>query len=199
MTSAALLILAMTPGLADPIFGSGFDDPEGCPSGRQTVADIDYLGDCVHFGADVTEWSDVFGYSCDIGGTTPFPGLRVSPTIMNFGKTTYIAMHLHVPSDLPNGYGWIVHTEYDYGADLTTSFSTDCGDFNPANPLCKTVATSGMNLTPWRVGGANFCPLATGADYFFNVKITNPDGGSTTCNPDAPSCAVGLSNNFSEP
>jgi hypothetical protein len=199
MTSAALLILALTPGLADPIFGSGFDDPEGCPAGRQTVADIDYLGDCVHFGADVTEWSNVFGYSCETGGTVPFPGLRVSPTIMNFGKTTYIAMHLHVPSDFPNAYGWIVHTEYDYGADLTTSFSTNCGDFAPTNPVCATVSVSGQPLTPWRAGSGGFCPLTPDADYFFNVKFTDPNGGSTTCDSDAPSCAVGLSNNFSGP
>src|ERR1700751_286927 len=91
MLSAALLMLAMTPGVADTIFGSDSDDLDGCPLGRQTVADIDYLGECVHLGADVREGSNIWGYSCDVPGTTPFPGLGTDPTIMNFGKTTYIA------------------------------------------------------------------------------------------------------------
>jgi hypothetical protein len=196
MLSAALLILAMAPGLSDSIFGSGFDDLDGCPAGRQTRADIDYPGECAELGADVTEWSNIFGYSCN-GDTVPFPGLNESPTIMNFGKATYIALHLHVPSDLPNAFGWITHTEYDYGADLTASFSTSCGDFAPANPLCRTVSISGQNLTPWRVGAGGFCPLAPGADYFFNVRITDPTQGTTTCDADAPSCAISLSNNVS--
>ena len=105
MLSAALLMLAMTPGVADTIFGSGFDDLDGCPLGRQTVADIDYLGQCVHFGVDVREWSNIWGYSCDVPGTTPFPGLGTDPTIMNFGKATYIAAHFQVPVDLPDAYG----------------------------------------------------------------------------------------------
>ena len=196
MLSAALLMLAMTPGVADTIFGSDFDDLDGCPLGRQTVADIDYLSQCVHFGVDVTEWSNIWGYSCQGPGTTPFPGLPVDPTIMNFGKATYIAAHLQVPVDLPSAMGWLTHTEYDYGGDLTASFSTRCGDFAPTNPECLTVALSGQALVPWRVGGGNFCPLTHGTDYFFNIKFTNPSQQTTTCNPDAPSCAVGLANNF---
>jgi len=196
MTSAALLILALAPGVADPIFGSSFDDLEGCPSGRQTVADIDYLGACANLSADVTEWSNIWGYSCDTDGTTPFPGLHVSPTIMNFRKDRYIAAHVHVPADLPNGYGWISHSEYDYGHDLTAAFSTACGDFAPANPACVVVAVSGQNLPPWRVGSGGFCPLTPGADYFFNVKMTDPSAPSTTCDDAAAWCAVTLPNNF---
>jgi len=197
MLSAALLILAMAPGAADSIFGSDFDDLDGCPIGRQTVADIDYIGQCARLGADVTEWSNIWGYSCDTGGTVPFPGLPLDATIMNFGKTTYIAAHFQVPADLPNGLGWMAHTEYDYGGDLTGSISTRCGDFAPANPTCLTVTISGQMLVPWRVGGANFCPLTPGTDYFFNVRITDPSRASTTCDSQAPWCAVSLYNSTS--
>ncbi len=197
MPSAALLILAMAPGVADSIFGSGFDDLDGCPIGRQTIAEIDYPGQCVHFAVDVTEWSNIWGYSCDTGDTVPFPGLPVDATFMNFGKTSYIAAHFQVPADLPNGLGWMTHTEYDYGGDLTASISTACGDFAPANPACLSVTVSGQTLVPWRLGSGNFCPLTAGVDYFFNVRITDPDRPSTTCNADAASCAVSLVNNNS--
>jgi hypothetical protein len=197
MTSAALLILALAPGVADSIFGTGFDDLEGCPDGRQTIADIDYLAQCAHLGTDVTEWSNIWGWTCD-GDTVPFPGLPIDATIMNFGKQTYIAAHLHVSDNLQNGYGWLVHTEYDYGGDLTASMSTRCGDFAPANPACLSTTTSGQLLVPWRVGTGNFCPLQPNTDYYFNVKFTNPDQPSSTCNvPAAPSCAVSLSNSTS--
>jgi len=197
MLNAALLILAMTPGVTDTIFASGFDDLAGCPDGRQTVADIDYLGQCAHLSTDVTEWSNIWGWSCDTGDTTPFPGLHVAATIMNFRKDRYIAAHFRVPTDMPNDFGWLTHSEYDYGHDLTASISTACGDFAPANPLCRVEAISGQNLVPWRVGTvSNFCPLTPGADYYFNVKMTDPDSPSTTCAEAATSCAVTLLNNF---
>jgi hypothetical protein len=195
MLNAALLMLALTPGVADSIFGSDFDDLEGCPTGRQTVADIDYPGMCAHLSSDVTEWSDIWGYSCD-ADAAPFPGLHVAPTIMNFRKDRYISAHIHVSADLPNDYGWISHAEYDYGQDLTASISTACGDFAPANPVCRIDATSGQNLVPWRVGGNNFCPLTPGADYYFNLKMTDPDRISSTCEDDALWCTVSLPNNF---
>jgi hypothetical protein len=196
MTSAVLLILALAPGVADPIFGSDFDDLEGCPIGRQTVADIDYPGECAHLGADVTEWSNIWGWSCDTGDTVPFPGLHVSTTIMNFRKDRYIAAHFHVPAELPNDFGWLTHTEHDYGHDLTASFSTSCGDFAPADQNCRVEAISGQTLVPWRVGSGPFCPLTPGADYYFNVKMTDPGVPSTTCEDDAAWCAISLSNNF---
>jgi hypothetical protein len=201
MISAALLVLAMAPGVADPIFQTDFDDPEGCPGGRQVLANIAY-GACVIDNVDVTQWSNIWGYDCSTGDTVPFPGVTGTPsgdpTILNFGRTTYIAAHLHVPDDLPQGtYGWLVHTEYNYGADMTSSFSANCGDFNPPNPLCKTVATSGMNLTPWRVGAGNFCPLAQGHDYYLNLKFTDPEQGTATCPSDSSFCAVGIVNNVS--
>jgi hypothetical protein len=197
MLNAALLVVALAPGVADSIFGTGFDDPEGCPDGRQTVADVDYRAQCAHLSDDVTEWSNIWGWSCDTGETVPFPGLPIEATIMNFGKRTYIAAHLHVPADLPNGFGWLVHTEYDYGADLTASLSTRCGDFAPSNPACLSVTVSGQTLVPWRVGGAGFCPLQPGTDYYLNMKFTDPDQVSATCDADALQCAVSIGNNTS--
>jgi hypothetical protein len=196
MTSATLLILALAPGVADPIFGSGFDDLEGCPNGRQTIADIDYPGQCAQLGADVTEWSNIWGWSCDTGGTVPFPGLHVAATIMNFRKDSYIAAHVHVPEDFTTGFGWISHTDYDYGHDLTASFSTGCGDFAPANPACRIDALSGQSLVPWSVGAATLCPLTPGADYYFNLKMTDPNVPSPSCEAGPSWCAIGLVNNF---
>lgn len=204
MINATLLILALAPGVADSIFQSGYDDPEGCPGGRQVLANIVYDVGCIIPNVDVTQWSNIWGYECSTGDTVPFPGITGTPSgdpvILNFGRTTYLAARLHVPDDLPqNTFGWIVHTEYNYGADLTSSFSTNCGDFNPANPVCLTVTTSGQNLTPWRVGTSAFCPLAQGQDYYFNVKFTNPEQATGTCSAESPTCAVSLVNQVSTP
>jgi hypothetical protein len=104
------------------------------------------------------------------------------------------------PGSPPYLYGWLTHTEYNYGQDLTVSISTGCGDFNAGNALCFANTTSGQNLVPWAVPPPNsFCPLAQDGDYFLNLKMTDPTRASQSCAPASPSCVIGTANNFHQP
>jgi len=197
MLSAALLILAMTPGVTDPILRDGFD-ADLCPSGRQTRANVS-LGGFTETNVDVTQWANVWGRVNIFDPPVPWPGLSTSmPIILNFGEYTYLALQFHVPIDSPqNRFGWLTHTEYNYGKDLTAAISTECGDFNPPSIACHNETVSGQTLVPWRVAqNGGFCLLTPDADYFLNLKITNPDQASPTCAPSAPSCPIGTANNF---
>ena len=150
------------------------------PANRQTSSNVAYVPSAgTRSNVDLTSWDAIWGHSTSTDTTVSWPGRHDSqPSILQFDRTKYIAAKIVVPVGQGSSYGWIVHTEYNYGLDLTTSISTTCGDFNPVNPLCKTVATSGMNLTPWRVAGTNFCPLLPGTTYYFNIKNTNAVGGN---------------------
>jgi hypothetical protein len=200
MISAALLILAMTPGVNNTIYRDGFD--EGlCPAGRQTRANISWAGFTIT-NVDVTQWQNVWGHSTAFDGPQPWPGRGDSmPTFLNFTKTGYMALAFHVPAGSPpNLYGWLTHTEYNYGQDLTASISTACGDFNSGDVLCFANTVSGQNLAPWAVPPPNsFCPLLENGYYFLNLKMTDPTRPSQTCAPASPSCVVGTANNFHQP
>jgi hypothetical protein len=197
MLSAALLILAMTPGVNDPIMRDGFD-ADLCPAGRQTRANLS-VGGFTLTNADVTQWANVWGIANVWDAPVPWPGLPYSmPIILNFSETGYLALEFHVPPDVPtNRVGWLTHTEYNYGKDLTVAISTECGDFHPPSQACHAETVSGQNLGPWRVNtNGGFCLLSPDTNYFLNLKITDPEQSSSSCAPLAPSCAIGTANNF---
>ena len=119
--------------------------------------------------------------------------------IADFGKYTYIAAHFYVPSGTPVTWlGWIVHTEYNYGHNLTAAISTSCGDFSPSAQACYVESVSGLNLVPWRTNSGNFCRLQPNTDYYLNLRMTNPDEPSSTCSHGAEVCAVGTANAFAQ-
>jgi hypothetical protein len=90
MLNAALLILAMTPGINDPIMRDGFD-ADLCPSGRQTHANLS-IGGFTMTNVDVTQWENIWGRANVWDPPVPWPGLSYSmPIILNFGETTYLA------------------------------------------------------------------------------------------------------------
>jgi hypothetical protein len=186
---------------ATVVASTGGGNGDNCinPESRLTSSNIAYVPSAgTRGGVDLTSWDNIWGHSTASDTAVAWPGRHDSqPSILSFDRTKYIAAKIVVPPGQGSSYGWIVHTEYNYGLDLTTAISTTCGDFAPANPVCKTVAQSGMNLTPWRVGGTNFCPLTPGTTYYFNVKATNPAQGTTTCAASSPTCVIGTSNNFS--
>ena len=187
---------------ATVVASTGGGNGDNCvnPELRMTSSNVAYVPSSgTRQGVDLTSWDNIWGHSTAADTTVAWPGRHDSqPSILSFDRNKYIAAKIVVPAGQSNSYGWIVHTEYNYGLDLTTSISTTCGDFNPTNPLCKSVTTSGMNLTPWRAPpGANFCPLTPGTTYYFNVKATNPAQGTSTCPASSNTCVIGTSNNFS--
>jgi len=203
MLTAALLVLAMTPAGTDTIFQDGFDvTPGGCPAGQQMVADFSYIGDDSlrdRYNVDVTDWANIWGHATALDAVVPWPGRsNSSPVFLDFGRTTYVAAHFLVPAGTPsNWFGWIVHTEYDYGADVTGAISTICGDFSPPAQACYTQGASGQNLVPWRTTTGNFCNLVPGTDYYLNLKLRDPNAQATGC--DATSCVIGTANAINTP
>ena len=169
------------------------------PANRLTTSNIAYVPSAgTRQGVSLTSWDNIWGNSTATDTTVAWPGRHDSqPSILQFDRNKYIAAKIVVPVGQGPSYGWIVHTEYNYGLDLTTSISTTCGDFNPVNPLCKSVTLSGQNLTQWRVGTGGFCPMLPGTTYYFNIEATNPAQGTTTCAASSPTCVIGTSNNFS--
>jgi len=194
VTSAPATVVAST--------GGGNNDNCPNPENRLTTSNITYVPSSgTRAGVQMTSWDNIWGHSTAADTTVPWPGRPDSqPSILSFGRTQYLAAKFHVPAGTAaNTYGWLTHTEYNYGFDLTAAISTACGDFAPANPACLSVTISGLNLVPWRVGTGNFCPLTPDTDYFLNVKPTNPTQGSTTCAASNPTCVVGTGNNFHVP
>lgn len=171
--------------------------------GRITSSNIAYNG-CTTCGqrfVGVTEWSAIWGHATDRDVEAPFPGRANSqPSILNFTRTGYVAAHF-VPSAAGPKAGWIVHTEYNYGADLSWSISTAAGDFNPANALCKgNMVLSGGTLGRWTInptGYRSFCPVTPGVNYYLNLKLANPAQVTTTCRAGTAQCVIGTSNNYS--
>ncbi len=192
---------SVTSAPATVVASTGGGDGDNClnPESRLASSNIAYVPSSgTRPNVPLTSWDNIWGHSTASDTGVAWPGRPDSqPSILSFDRNKYIAAKIVVPAGQAPLYGWVVHTEYNYGLDLTTAISTTCGDFNPVNPLCKTVAQSGMNLTPWRVGGGNFCPLLPGTTYYFNIKATNPAQGTTTCPASSPTCVIGTSNNFS--
>jgi hypothetical protein len=185
---------------ATVVASTGGGDTDNCinPDSRLQQSNVSYVPSSgTRSNTSMKTWSAIWGHSTSSDAEVDWPGRHDSqPSILQFARNKYIAAKFTVPSNFPPGFGWIVHTEYNYGLDLTTSISTTCGDFNPQNPLCKSVTVSGMNLTPWKVGGTGLCPLTPGQTYFFNIEATNPAQGTTTCAATSPNCVIGTSNNF---
>jgi hypothetical protein len=168
------------------------------PGSRLSTSNIAYTPSSgVRNAVDVTDWSKIWGDSNPTDTTVPWPGRHDSaPIILQFDRNKYVSAKFTVPAGQAASYGWIAHTEYNYGLDLTTTISTTCGDFSPANSLCKSVTTSGGLLTPWRVGTGNFCPLLPGTTYYFNMKATDPTQTNTGCAATSQTCPIGTTNNF---
>ena len=201
MLSAALLVLAAAaPGAYDPLFHGSFEQNSSCPAGRQIYSDIGYVGDNnsggLRYHVDVREWENIWGHSSPNDSTVPWPGRNNSaPVIADFGKYTYIAAHFYVPAGAPPTWlGWITHTDYNYGHNLTAAISTECGDFSPTAQACYIQALSGMPIVPWRMNTGAFCRLQPDTDYYLNLKMTDPDEPSPTCSRNAEVCAIGTAN-----
>jgi hypothetical protein len=205
VTSAPATVVAST---------GGGGNPDNCPNpqNRLTTSAISYVpsgSPPTRTNVNMTSWDEIWGHATSTDTpAVPFPGRSNSqPTILNFGRTQYLAAKFHVPANAVPGttYGWITHTEYNYGVDLTATISPNCGDFNDTSdlpPVCVVVgALSGQQIVPWRVAllNSNFCQVTAGQDYFLNIRPANPTQGTTTCAASAPQCKIGTSNNTHVP
>src|SRR5215469_12818055 len=103
ITIAALLLTAATSVVSDGIFADGLDSGAACANtidgstGTLTLlrtSDIYYAPAGTRPRVDVTEWNNLWGHIDATDGMTFWPGVPgASPTIMTFGKTSYLGAH----------------------------------------------------------------------------------------------------------
>lgn len=101
--------------------------------------------------------------------------------MLDFWKSQFVAAKFHVPIDVePRRIVTMGYGTYFSGPTLDLSVSQTCGDFNPAHANCLTTgigageAFKKIVIAPY----ANGCPLTPGADYYINIRMTNPSPGS---------------------
>lgn len=168
------------------------------PTGRILTSRIAYVPSSGIRITGITEWAQVFGHASVSDAEVAFPGRPNSqPSIMDFRRTGYVALHF-VPGAVGR-FGFVQHTEYNYGGNLTWAISTAPGDFTPANPKCHAATLSGQPIGRWTTQGsvyASFCPVTVGGNYYLNIKLTDPTQGTSTCPATATNCVVGLANSF---
>lgn len=173
--------------------------PPPPPSGRITTSNIAYVPatGSVRF-TSITECSAIWGHASPFDAEIPWPPGRpnAQPSLLNFTRTGYVGCHFRAPTT-PNAYGWITHTEYNAGFDPTWSISSSPGDFAPLGVLCHGEASSGQNIA-FFTNAPNvyrtFCGLVPGADYYLNIKPTNPAEDTSTCPSSHPQCVFGTAN-----
>ena len=186
---------------ATVVVGGSADNCPSTPLTRITSSSISYVPSGVpptRTGVNLASYDEIWGHANATDTTVTWPGRSNSqPTILSFLKTGYIAAKFHVPAGVsPTLYGWISHTDYNYGQDLTSAISTACGDFNPTDTRCVVSQISGQTLVRWGLSAPSFCPLLPNTDYFLNIKMTDPSRPSSTCSASATVCAIGTSNNI---
>ncbi len=180
---------------AVPVGGGG---TESCPTGRLTTASIRYPnvpGSGVRGNVDLTRFENIWGHSSNTDTAIAWPGRNSAvPAIQNWGKTQYIAAKFNVPASAgTSAYETLRYSTYYSGPELTLSVSTQCGDFQPVNPLCLStgVGTGDAFKKIVLFPHTNGCPILPGTDYYINVKMTDP--APADCNS-ASTCTLATTN-----
>lgn len=164
---------------------------DSCPAGRMTTANIRYPnvpGSSIRSNVDLTNYDNIWGHMNNTDSVTPWPGVSgTQPAILNWNRTQYVAAKFHVPTSVnTQQFGVLGYGTYYSGPAMTLSFSTECGDFTPANALCVSTHGAGESFRKWVINpNVNGCPLAPGQDYFVNIKMadqnTSECGGTGVC------------------
>jgi hypothetical protein len=171
-------------------------------AGRQTIGRVAYQSAGVAV-RDLTEFASVFGHATADDAVIGWPGRHNSqPTILEFVRGAYVALHFRTNAlgQIPT-FGFIVHTEYNYGFDPSFSISRAAGDFSSSLGVnCYAERRqSGQNILPYAMpltGFSGSCHLAANSDYFMNIKMANPAQVTSTCAATSRTCPFGLNNNF---
>jgi hypothetical protein len=180
--------------------GGGGDDGGAEPFGRINTATITYVpsGTGSRDNAPITTWENVFGHSTATDDEVAFPGRSDSAPVLRIPRDGYVALQIDVPGDFDTSkYGWVTHTEYNFGADLTVSISTTPGDFNPATALTVVDLVGAATLAQWHGstatshGGALVEP---GNTYYYNIKVKDPSAPWRDPPGNQPTNPVGFAN-----
>jgi hypothetical protein len=74
---------------------------------------------------------------------------------------------------------------YDGGPNIDATISRTCGDFETLEQGCwaHDVPSNDNPMLHWRLsaGSRTYCHLDAGADYYFNIRFTNPQTTGPDC------------------
>jgi hypothetical protein len=197
----------------DSTSAQGYNGVRACPqqppppppaAGRQLTGHVAYTPNGgVRYPGGLTEWAGIFGHATAIDAEFAFPGRSNSqPTITDFVRGKYVAFHVHTGA-IGSGptYGWLTHTEYNYGPNVRFAWSRAAGDFSVAvlGANCADDQTSsGQNIgayTTALAGFPAFCRLPPNSDVYLNIEYAD-DWTSGTCLIGSIVCPLGMANNF---
>jgi hypothetical protein len=193
---AALLLAAATSQTSDGIYKDSFDAGANCPAtidspngplNLRSTSDIWYYPAGVRHGVHVTDFANIWGHIDALDDLTDWPGVPgASPTIKTIGRYEYVAAKFHVPPDaLPTLNGTMKHVMYWGGPPIDVSISPTCGEFNPFGPYCSAydVPPNDSAMLRWKLGNGqrSYCQLEPDADYFLNIRFSDPNANSQDC------------------
>jgi hypothetical protein len=197
----------------DTLSAAGYNGVRGCPQpppppppavGRQLTAHIGYTPNGgVRYPGGLTEWAGVFGHAVATDAEVSWPGRSNSqPTIIDFVRGKYVSFHVHTgPAGSGPTYGWLTHTEYNYGPNVSFAWSRAVGDFSVAvlGANCADDQTSsGQNIGAYTTALTwfpAFCRLPPNADVYLNIEYAD-NWTSGTCLIGSIVCPLGMGNNF---
>jgi hypothetical protein len=204
--------VAQTPTGTDSIFIGDFDVNTTCPDSittpagvytRREVGNIYYLPEhTIRPHVDLAHFENIWGHLDNIDVPWLWPGRAgSSPSIDSVPRMQYVAARFHVPADISSlATGMFKNVIYGQGPAVDFSISQQCGDFNPQQTACAHLDSPANDrpMVAWRIGAATdyFCHLDPGADYYVNVKISDPNAQAVACSPS--SCSLTILNYESE-
>lgn len=175
-----------------------------CPAGLQESANVAYtISLSPALATDVRVFDNVWGRNVSNGEIVPWPGRNFVAFPTNYDKTKYISAKFHVPATglSPTLNGALKYSDDLAGPRITTSISTTCGEFNPANlgQGCLTTNQWKNNtIAKWKLTSGNpslvACALTPGQDYYLNIKTTDPSISMPACSGN--SCKLGVINSW---
>lgn len=171
--------------------------PDYC--GQVRNATVGFASGASYF-ADLARYENLLGKTSAQSIAQAFPAVSVSPYVVAFPKSGFIAAKFTVPATINSGaYGTIAVGETYAGGSrrVSMSLSPSCGFTVPvAAPNC---ALSGLGMNQgisWKVAGSATtgirCALVPGASYFLNVKFDPTPPASDTYNCSATACKLPL-------
>lgn len=161
---------------------------------RIVTSDVYYgaLTSNIRNSVDLQEWGHIWGHFNPTDSEALWPGASGSqPTLINFQPTSYLAAHFRTGSPTgPNGpHSGFFLFPFLSAPSMDMTISTACGDFTGPPAGCKATAGSpGGNFVSWTFATNNQtkCILQPNADYWVNMKFTNP----STCPVGAQYCQL---------
>jgi hypothetical protein len=159
--------------------------PDGTTRTRLSLSNITYgVFPGTRPSVALTEWDNVWGHNSPNDGVTTWPGVTgAAPSLKDFSRTSYVALHFKTPATVPPGSaGRFVNPTAMGGPNTTMAFSTQCGDFSMHLPtpgcIALNIPTGDYSMIYWKFTATSpnaTCNLQPDTDYYVNIIQSDTD------------------------